>query len=61
MFARQFIIIILSIIAFFGESVKFILKLGELPVGELEFIPFVGELLSGQKADLDGEFLTAIA
>lgn len=41
-------IITLSIIAFFGESVKFILKLGELPVSGLEVIAFVGEFLSGR-------------
>ncbi len=48
MFARQFMIIILSIIAFLTECIKFILKLGELPVGELEFIAFVCEFLSGR-------------
>ena len=31
MFARQFIIIILSIIPILAEGIKFILKFGELP------------------------------
>lgn len=40
--------ILLSIIAFLTEGVKFTLKLGKLPVGELEFIALIGELLSGK-------------
>lgn len=38
----------LSIIAFFGDSIKFILEFGKLPVSELEFIAFIGEFLSGR-------------
>ena len=37
----------MRIVAFFGESVKFILKFGELPIGGFEFVAFVGEFLSG--------------
>jgi len=38
----------LRIIAFFGESVKFLLKFGELPVSEPEFVALVGEFMSSR-------------